>query len=420
MYALVDCNNFYCSCERVFNPKLEGRPVIVLSNNDGCAIARSEEAKALGIEMGTPEFLVREKLKAYNVAVFSSNYTLYDDMSDRVMTTLSGYVPKIELYSIDEAFLDMSELAYDDLLKLGLSMRRKVKQCIGIPVTVGIAPTKTLAKMANRFAKKKRKETGVFWAANKNLMDEMLDFTEVGSIWGIGHQYGQFLNTHGFKTASQFAKAPEEWVRKEMTVVGQRLWHELNGKTAIKWEYERPPKKNICTARSFGKLLSKKSEVKEALANYTASCAEKLRAQDSCATRIHVFLQTNKYRMEDKQYKASITVRLLVASNDTTELIKAANKGLDIIFRQKYNYQKCGVIVEGLVPHDQIQTSLFDDFDRIKRSTILKALDSTNKIFGKDVIRFAIQGFEKKYKLRAEYLSKRYTTNIQELPVLKN
>ena len=229
MYALIDCNNFYVSCERLFNPKLEGRPVIVLSNNDGCAVSRSDEAKALGIEMATPAFMARDIIEKNHVAVFSSNYTLYGDISDRVMKTLGSFVPRLEIYSIDEAFLDVHDLDYTDLLELGLQIKMAVKKNVGIPVCVGIAPTKTLAKMANRYAKKYRKNIGVHWAANEQLIKEMLSVTEVGDIWGIGRQYALFLKRNGFNTALDLISAPEEWIRKNMTVVVQRLFNELKG-----------------------------------------------------------------------------------------------------------------------------------------------------------------------------------------------
>ena len=225
MYALVDCNNFYVSCERLFNPKLEGKPVIVLSNNDGCAVSRSDEAKALGIEMATPAFMAKEIIQKNRVDVFSSNYTLYGDISDRVIKTLGHFVPRLEIYSIDEAFLDMHDFDYTDLLKLGLEIRAAVMKNVGIPVCVRIAPTKTLAKMANLYAKKHRKSIGVHWVANDELLKEMLAATQVGDIWGIGRQYALFLKRNGFNTALEFLSAPEEWIRKNMTVVVQRLFN---------------------------------------------------------------------------------------------------------------------------------------------------------------------------------------------------
>ena len=419
MYALVDCNNFYVSCERVFNPKLEGKPVIVLSNNDGCAVARSEEAKALGIEMATPAFMIKDIIEKNNVAVFSSNYTLYGDISNRVMKTLETFVPRLELYSIDEAFLDMHDLDYTDLLQLGLKIRKTIKQNIGIPVTVGIAPTKTLAKMANRFAKKKRRELGVHWVANDELIKEMLAFTEVADIWGIGRQYALFLNRNNFKTALDLISAPEEWIRKNMTVVVQRLFNELKGIPSIQWEFVAPSKKNICTSRSFGTLQKNKEDIKEALCNYAAACALKLRKQNSCCKSLNVFLQTNSHRIQDKQYSCSINIDLETPSNFTGEIIKYAIKGFDIIYKEGYNYLKCGVIVSDIVPSDQLQSSMFDTLDRKKNETVMDAMDKVNKLLGKEIVRLSVQGFEKRYKLRAEHLSPCYTTNIDQILKVK-
>ena len=420
MFALVDCNNFYASCERLFNPKLYGRPIIVLSNNDGCAIARSDEAKAIGIVMGSPAYQLQDVIKQNNVAVFSSNYTLYGDISDRVMKTLSMFVPTIEIYSIDEAFLDMRSLKYADLYKLGLKIKKTVKKNIGIPVSVGIAPTKALAKMANRFAKKTKKDVGVHLAGNTEMVNEMLAYTNIGDVWGIGHQYSLFLQKNGFKTAFDFVNAPEEWVRKEMTVVGQRLYNELKGTTAIQWEDEVKDKKNICTSRSFGNLLSNKAEIKEALVNYAANCALKLRLQKCCCRKLKVYVQTNQHRTEDRQYNGSITIDLNTASNTTSEIIKYATKALDIVFRANHNYLKCGIEVLDLVPEDCIQTNLFNHAASTRHKDVMKALDKINKSLGKEVVRMAVQGFEKRYRLKAEHLSPCYTTNINHILKVKN
>jgi DNA polymerase V len=419
MYALIDCNNFYCSCERLFNPKLEGRPVAVLSNNDGCIISRSEELKELGIAMATPAFMIDDILKNNNVAVFSSNYTLYGDMSDRVMKTIASFVPRMEIYSIDEAFLDLHDLPYTDLLNLGVKIRSTVQRDTGIPVTVGIASTKTLAKMANRYAKKKHKQTGVYWAANNSLVEEMLNFTEVGDIWGIGKQYALLLNRNNFKTAADFAKAPDEWVRENMSIVGLRLLNELRGIPSIKWEFETKPKKNICTSRSFGKLLSDKKEIAEAVTNYAAACALKLRNQKSCCNIVHIFLSTNPHKTEEKQYFRSINVQLERASNDTSEIIKYALKGFVIIYKEGFKFMKAGIVVMDLVPESQVQESMFDNANKERNKKLMNAMDKVNGSLGKEVVRIAIQGFEKRYKLRADHLSPRYTTDINQILKVK-
>lgn len=346
MVALIDCNNFYVSCERVFQPTLLGRAMIVLSNNDGCAIARSEEAKALGIKMAQPAHLIKDLIKQNNVAVYSSNYTLYDNISKRVMEVIKNCVPKTEIYSIDEIFADLSGIREEYLPVLAKTIRNNVINSTGIPVSVGIAPTKALAKMANRYAKKTRADEGVFLANTRELIDTMLKNTEVGDIWGIGKQHAAFLKSNGFNTAYEFVHtAPEEWVKKEMSVVGQRLYNELKGISCLQWEEETPSKKNICTSRSFGTLITKKAELKQAVAKFTSSCAEKLRKERTCASKITVFIKTNPHRPTDKQYEQSITLQLQVPSNLTAELMKYSMKALDMIFQQGYNYQKAGVVV---------------------------------------------------------------------------
>jgi DNA polymerase V len=418
MYAMVDCNAFYCSCERLFNPALENVPVIVLSNNDGCAVARSDEAKALGIEMGTPEFMIYDKIKQHDIAVFSSNYTLYQDISDRVMQTMSSFVPGMEIYSIDEAFLDMHDLPHHDLLRLAVEIRKTVQRNTGIPVCVGIANTKTLAKMANRYAKKNHQDVGVFFAANQSLVDEMLYATAVQEIWGIGKQHAGLLHQHGFRTAADLAAAPDAWIAKHLTVVGLRTVNELRGIAAIQWEFEVAKRKNICTSRSFGELLTDANIIREALANHAASCAGKLRDQQTAAQTVHVFLQTNPHRSNDKQYARSINLSIPEACNDSATIIKCALRGFDLIYQEGYNYKKCGVVVMDLVPEDCVQAALFGDINSVKRRLLMKTMDSINRTKGKETVRMGVQVGDKKYRLRANHLSRHYTTNIHELPVI--
>lgn len=418
MYALVDCNNFYVSCERVFDPSLIGKPVIVLSNNDGCAISRSDEAKALGIEMGAIPHLIPELIEKNGVKMFSSNYTLYGDMSDRVMKTLATFVPRMELYSIDEAFLDMGSMPFTDLLQLGMTIKTTVNKNTGIPVCVGIAPTKALAKMANRYAKKKNKAIGVHWAANQYLINEMLDYTGVGDVWGIGRQYALMLIGNNIKTARQFVEAPQDFVRAKMSVVGLRLQQELKGIPSIAWEFELPDKKNICTGRSFGALTQDKKMVQEAMSNFAATCAMKLRKQKSVAKGLKVFINTNPHRKQDKQYFRSICIQLDNASNSTPEIIKYAMKGLDIIFKPDYNYMKCGVELYDLVPEGVQQMNVFSSISpasKIVNSTV----DKVNLSMGKDLVRFGIQGFQKEYKARASHLSPCYTTRLDHIIKIK-
>lgn len=415
MYALVDANSFYCSCERVFDPSLEGRPVIVLSNNDGCAIARNEEARRLGIAMGTPGFQLEELIDRHKIAVFSSNYALYGDMSERVMKTLAEFCPRMEIYSIDEAYLDLHDMPHNDLCALATRMRRTVAQHTGIPVSIGIAATKTLAKMANRYAKKHFRTSGVFHAADEQLVARMLSDTPVGDVCGIGHRYALFLKSSGFHTAADFAAAPEEWVRVQMSVVGQRLLNELRGIAAIGWQSEPPPKKNITHARSFGHLLRTKDELAEAISNYAADIAHKLRTQRSHCRSLTVFIQTNPHRVERPQYLRSIDLSVSPASNHTGVLIHFAMRGLHLIFKEGYEYMKAGLIATDLVPEDIVQQTLFDTGEGARHRGIMATMDRINNSLGKEIVRSAAQGFTRSYRLRADHLSPRYTTRIDEI-----
>jgi len=417
MIALVDCNNFYASCERVFNPAMAKLPIVVLSNNDGCVIARSEEAKALGIEMGAPAFMMEDRLRQGNVQVFSSNYTLYGDLSQRVLKTLEAFTPLIECYSIDEAFLDLTNMPGVDLFDYGSRIKQAVRTNIGIPVSVGIAPSKSLAKMANRYAKKQWRDIGVYVLDTKAKTEAVLQWTAIEDVWGIGGQHSRRLKWMGINTAHDFVhKLNKEWVRTHMTVMGERLLNELQGIPCIEWETALKAKKSICTARSFGKLLGEKKDIREAVANYAASCAAKLRLQKSCANSIHVLLQTNVHRTQDKQYSRSLTLQLPEATADTKRIIAAALRGLDVIYRPGYNFKKAGVILTGIVPDTQVQQGLFDNpAQREKDSQVMKMMDAVNKRFGKDLVRFAIQGYGKQWKLRQQRLSPCYTTNINQL-----
>jgi DNA polymerase V len=382
-------------------------------------IPRSEEAKRLGIQMGTPAFMVEEFLQKNNVTVFSSNYTLYGSLSNRVMGTLQFFSPKIEVYSIDEAFVDLTDFIGIDLMQYGIKIKETVKQNIGIPVTIGIAPTKALAKLASRFAKKNKKEIGVHVLDTQDKIDEVLEWTEIGDVWGIGKQHKKRLLMMNVKTAAQFIKVNHEWIKRYMTVVGERLFSELMGIPCIEWEDVPQPKQGICVARSFGQLLSSKQEIKEAAANYANSCAVKLRKQKSCATSIHVLLHTNEHRTQDNQYYRSITLQLSVPTNSSQEIIKYALKAIDMIYKPGYNFKKAGVMVLDLVPESQVQGSLFDNQNRSRDKKLMKALDSVNVSFGKDLVRFAVQGYGRKWKLRQERLSPCYTTNLNQVMQIK-
>ncbi|OIO99477.1 MAG: SOS mutagenesis and repair protein UmuC [Bacteroidetes bacterium CG2_30_32_10] len=419
MYALVDCNNFYASCERLFQPALIGKPVIVLSNNDGCVIARSNEAKLLGIRMGAPAFEIKDVILKNNVAVFSSNYVLYGDISRRVMNTLSQFAPEIEIYSIDEAFLNLSGFDIYDIEAYARKIVYTTTKNIGIPVSVGIAPTKTLAKVANKIAKKNQDKKGVFILNDKTSINKALEEFSVSDVWGIGRQYSKFLNKYNIFTALDFVNTNKEWIRKNMSIVGVRTMEELQGNPCIEMETTPPDKKAICTSRSFGTMQSEYEPIAEAVAQFAATCAAKLRKQKSCAAMMIVFIHTNQFRKDLKQYAKNIVVSLPVASNSSMELIKYAEIGLKAIYKKGFQYKKAGVIVSDIISENNLQTSLFDEVNRDNQKKVMQVLDKLNSKMGRDKVRIAQQGFSRKWKLRQEKLSPCYTTNINDILIVK-
>jgi len=412
--ALVDCNNFYASCERVFNPKLWGVPVVVLSNNDGMIVARSNEAKALGIKMGEPLFKVQDIVKKYGVQVFSSNYVLYGDMSCRVMNCLSQYSPDVEIYSIDEAFLNLKGFESRDLVKYGTDLRNTVKQWTGIPVSIGIAKTKTLAKLANHIAKKDPKFKGVLNIYYEDDVNEFLKRTEVSDIWGVGRQYTKLLNNHNIKTAYDFIQLDDNWIKKKMTVMGLRTAMELRGIPCITLETSPSPKKAIISSRSFSKLTSNKQDIRESVAFFTSIAAQKLRKQRSAASLLTVFLRTNPFK-DIPQYHNGVLVQLPLPTDSTSEMISYAMKGVEQIFREGFQYQKVGVMLAGIVPRDRNQYILFDREDRERMDKINDVIDGINKEMGAWTISFAATGTNRNWKTRADMKSPRYTTNWEEL-----
>ena len=420
MIALVDCNNFYASCERLFNPALEGKPLVVLSNNDGCVISRSNEAKALGIRMGEPAFMMDTFMQQHKVSVFSSNYTLYGSIINRVMQALQSFSPMVETYSIDEAFLQLPGVPAESLQRIAARISHHIGIQVGIPVSIGIAPTKTLAKMANRYAKKENKNNGIFVAASKSQIQTLLQNTPIEDIWGIGSQHQKRLTQQKILTAADLLKLPEPWIRKNLTVTGLRMINELKGIPGVAWVDMPPPKKGICIARSFGQLLSKKEDIKEALANYANDCAVKLRQQRSQACMIQVFIQTNTHRTQDNQYFRSMNIPLPVASNNSHTVITAALKGLDIIYRKGFNFKKVGIMALELVADTETQMGLFDFNDHTKSAGLMKVFDQINNRYDKGRIRFAVQGYGKKWKLRQHNLSPCYTTDIRQVLCIKN
>jgi DNA polymerase V len=396
---------------------MEKQPVVVLSNNDGCVISRSDEAKKLGIKMGVPIFEVRDLVEKNKVNVFSSNYNLYGNFSKRVMESLAYFTPDIEIYSIDEAFLDLSKIIVEDKALYGNLLKTKIKQWTGIPVSVGIAQTKTLAKIANHLAKKSAKLNGVFDLTNSDLIDEALERTPVYDVWGVGRQYGKLLVQNNIKTALDLKNTDDAWIRKHLHVVGLRTVFELRGASCLSINDVPSGKKGICTSRSFGKPLDKYEDVEQALAAFVVRCAEKLRKQKSAASAVTVFIMTNKYASGPK-YVNSMTIQLPVATNLTSELIKYAMKSLKIVFRKGYKYKKAGIIITDIISEDQIQQDFWDNVDRGKNKKIMDIIDKTNKSMGRDKIKFAVQGYNRKWKMNQEHLSPNYTTRWKDLLVV--
>lgn len=409
MIALIDCNNFYASCERAFNPSLEGKPIVVLSNNDGCVIARSNEAKVIGIQMGTPGYQLKEVVAKNNIHVFSSNYTLYGDMSKRVMSILAGFSPETEIYSVDEAFLNLKGFDYYNLFEYCDHIRNIVRQWTGIPVSVGVANTKTLAKIANKIAKK---TSGVFIIDSEEKRISSLHNTPLDDVWGIGRRYAHFLHSYGVHTALDFAAKDPNWVKKNMSIVGLRTWKELNGIPCISLMTTEDKKKSITTSRAFGQTTDDLCTLQDAVANFTVKCAYKLRKQKSCAKELLVFIQTNPFRQDLPQHMASKIIELPVATSSNIELVKYARQLTADLYKKGFMYKKAGVIVQKIVPADQVQGNLFDTVDRHKHNQLMKTIDSCNDDIGREKIRLMAQGFSRSWHLKQENLSKCYSTRI--------
>ena len=449
MIGLADCNNFYCSCERVFRPDLIGKPVVVLSNNDGCVIARSEEAKALGYKMGDPFYQVKEKLEAEGVAIFSSNYTLYGSLSNRVMSMLSHYSPHIDQYSIDESFFDvdqsMAERFFQDNLKendtflnnesllhqYGAKISADVLRAVGIPISIGIAETKTLAKIGSKFAKKYKGYQGCCLIDTDERRHKALSLFPIKDVWGIGRQISRKLDYMGIRTAAQFADKKESWVRSHFNITTVRTWKELNGESCISIE-ELPQKKSICTSRSFaGEGISDKNVIEEAVANFAVRCAEKLRHQGSVCQGITVFAWTSRFNENVPEYTIHDSLTLPIATNAQEEIVGAALT----ILRAKYpkpmadsrpdcpdmsfHFKKAGVILWQISPDHPRQQDLFDPIDRSKQKKLMEAIDAINRKNGYGTIRQAIQGTDCRFDLKREYMSKQFTTNIHDILKVK-
>ena len=415
MYALVDCNSFYASCEKVFIPSIQNKPVVVLSNNDGCIIARSKEAKALGVKMGEPYFKRKAFFKKNKISVFSANFTLYGDLSERVMQTLSTFTPDIEVYSIDESFLDLS--GFEDLKGYGMEIKNRIYKWVGIPVSVGIAPTKTLAKLANHIAKKKDGFNGCCYLEDMGQVNSVCGHIDIAEVWGIGSRYARMLARRNVFTVADFKGLPEKWVYKNMTVVGLRTFKELHGKPCIALEDTIPNKKAICTSRSFGKPLKDLSNVQEALATFGSNASRKLRAQGSFTSLISVFLETNPFQLDKAQYKNSQVIRLPFPTNSSLVINQYANFALKQIFRKGYEYKKTGILLMDFTPQEEQQLNLFASYDVGKHKKIMEVCDMLNARHHRKLIKTGLEGTKEKFKMRQEKLSPCYTTRIIDIPL---
>lgn len=419
IYALVDCNNFYVSCERVFRPDLIGKPVGVLSNNDGIIVAASEELKRLGINRGDAAFKLKKEIAQHKITLFSSNYALYGDISARVMKTLSLFTPDIEVYSIDEAFLLLTGFEDRDLSQYAKLIKQTVQKWTGIPISIGIGETKTLAKVANHIAKKNSQYRGVFDITKTRNKAPYLERVPTDKIWGVGHRYARMLDRNGITNALQLSCAPYPWVRKNMTVVGLRTVMELNGISCIDLERDVPPKKEIVSSRSFGRPVTELQELKQAVSEYCTRAVEKLRQDKQLASQIMVYLTTNRFKNEP-QYANFDYVQLTVPSAYTPSFIQAAQRILKNLYREGYRYKKVGVMLSNFVHESQVPGDLFDpSYLDDRRKEIMECIDQINRKWGSNTISYASSGVNKEWQMRRKLLSPRYTTNWREIPKVK-
>ncbi len=415
VFALVDCNSFFCSCEKVFRPDLKNKPVIVLSNNDGCAVARTNEAKALGIKMGVPYFKIKHIVKAHKVTTFSSNFALYADMSQRVMQTLREFSPQMEVYSIDEAFLSFNGMERMDLTKYSHEIKNTVYRYTGIPVSIGIARTKVLAKMANYLAKKHNNLNNVLDLTNPTLLERALKATPVSEIWGVGQKSASKLNSLNINTAWELKNSNPKVIKKHLHLPGERVLRELNEESCIHLDCDEVGRKQILSSRSFGRPVNALDELTQAVSMHTTRVCEKLRRQNSVAQKLTVFLQTNPHKNEP-QYYNSKTVHLTSSANSTNILLKNASQALRSIYKKGYLFKKCGVYVSDLSPLKQQQLSLFDSpKQNEKQKNLMLAVDKINAQNGRDTIKLASCGLEQKWGMRSTMRSPAFTTKWHEL-----
>ena len=415
MIALVDCNNFYASCERIFRPHLAKKPVAVLSNNDGCVIARSNESKSLGLKMGEPIFKKRHLVDRHNIHLFSSNFALYGDISKRVFDIVARDVPAYEIYSIDEAFLDFSGIK--DPYNYAIHLRDKVRRWTGVPISIGISYTKTLSKVAGHIAKKS--DDGVCYLKDKSQISDILGKLPLDGIWGVGVRYAIKLKKYGIHTASDLLECDETWVRKMMNVVGLRMVRELKCIPHFNLEEDRSMKKSICTSRSFSVEVKEYSRMSEYVSMFASRCSEKLRSEQACARSISVFMYTNRFRPRARQYSGYFSMDFHTASSDAITVTKLAIECLKKIFKSGYSYKKAGVTLSGIVPRNQVQLSLFDSSDRKKSDKLMETMDAINGNMGRDILKLSSSGINNKWKIGKERLSPCYTTRWSDILKIK-
>ena len=416
--ALIDCNSFYVSCEKLFNPSIIKKPVVVLSNNDGCVISRSSEAKILGIKMGEPYFKIKKIVKKNNVKVFSSNYSLYRDISKRIMKTLKQFSPQIEIYSIDEAFLNLSSIKDENLLEYGNKIKNIILKWTGIPTSIGIATTKTLSKIANYTAKKEK--SGVISLINSEKIDKILSEVKINDVWGVGHQLTKFYIKNGINTAYQLKNISNSWIKKNTNVFGSRTAMELKGISCISLEIHQEKRKNCCVSRSFGTKVIKPEELKESITIHCLNAAEKIRIDNQIAKKITVFIRTSPFQKNKKYYANTKDIDLPIGTNDSIELVKQSLNALKYIYKKGYRYQKTGIILSGLKDANIYKKNLLSTIcSEEKRKKLMKAIDRTNIKYGRHTLSIAQAGLKKRWNIKRQHSSKIDTACFELLPVVR-
>jgi len=416
--ALVDCNSFYVSCERLFNPSINKKPVVVLSSNDGCVISRSTEAKNLGIKMGEPYFKVKKIVKENDVKIFSTNFALYGDISRRVMKTLKQFSPQMEIYSIDEAFLDLSSIKNEKLLEHSYKIRKTVLKWTGIPTSIGIGTTKTLSKAANYIAKKEK--SGIVDLVNSKKIDELLSKIKINDVWGVGRQLTKFYIKNGINTAYDLKKIHNGWIKKNTNVFGSRTAMELRGFSCVSLEPYEEKRKNCCVSRSFGKKVTRLEDLSEAITTHCLNAAEKIRLDKQTTKKITVFIRTSPFQKNKNYYVNSKDIDLPIRTNDSIELVKQALTVLKCIYRKGYQYQKTGIILSGLSDVNIYKKNLFSSLNsEEKRKKLMNAIDYTNNKYGRNSLSIAQARLRKKWNIKKEYSSKIDTACFDFLPTIK-